>query len=364
MRKIFLWLAAGGELAAGPYAPPADEAGSDAVAADDPAIVQWATGGTLVRGKTDIRSETSPEVSFGEIGDALGMADSESSDFFSVVSLGDGGSATLTFARPIQDVPGSDFAVFENSFDDFFLELAHVEVSSDGVNFYRFPSVSLTQTETQVGTFGNIDATDLHNLAGKYRGGFGTPFDLAELKTRYPALDTQRITHVRVVDVVGSIDPGYGTRDSQGNLINDPFQTDFFTGGFDLDAVGAFSELPGSFEEWLASQGRTDVSTTADFLGNGVPQLVEFLTGGTNVEVKVEDGVVAIEFDWLSYREGVSFWLEGSDDLKNWLRLATSINGGDFRAGGGAVVEVSEGSKKKVKVLPPGGYRYFRLGGV
>ncbi len=240
-------LIASGILMAGPYAPPAGMLGSDAVAADDIALIQWATGGTVTRGKTDITSPSSPDATFGTIADALGVSDAKGSASFPVVSLGDGGSMTLTFAKPIQDVPGADFAVFENGFDDSFLELAHVEVSSNGMDFYRFPSVSLTQKTEQKGIFGTLDATDLHNLAGKYRGGFGTPFDLAEMKNKHPLLDTQRITHIRVVDVVGSIDGAFGTNDSLGNVINDPFKTNFSTGGFDLDAVGAFLAATGQF---------------------------------------------------------------------------------------------------------------------
>ena len=47
-----------------------------------------------------------------------------------------------------------------------------------------------------------------------------------------------------MVDVVGSIDPMYGTRDSLGNLINDPWPTPFATGGFDLDAVAVLQPAP------------------------------------------------------------------------------------------------------------------------
>lgn len=330
MTQIILGLIASGVLTAGPFAPPAGEVGSDAVAADDAAFVQWANGGTVSLGRTDITSTTSPEASFGTIADALGVSDAEGSSSFPVVSLGDGGSATLTFARAIQDVPGPDFAVFENGFivgsGDVFLELSHVEVSSDGVDFYRFPSVSLTQKTEQKGIFGTLDATDLHNLAGKYEGGFGTPFDLAEMKNLYPFLDTQRITHVRVIDVVGSIDRTYGTEDSLGNLINDPFKTNFNTGGFDLDAIGAFSQLPANFSEWLQSQGRIDSSPTVDFPGIGVPQLIEYFTGGSNV--KLEQGVSQIGFDWLSYRTDRDFWIEGSGDLDSWEVLAKSTLGG------------------------------------
>ena len=73
------------------------------------------------------------------------------------------------------------FCCFENSFSDDFLELAFVEVSSNGIDFYRFNSISLTQENVQIETFGLIDARQIHNLAGKYRGMFGVPFDLSEL---------------------------------------------------------------------------------------------------------------------------------------------------------------------------------------
>ncbi len=348
-------------MAAGPYAPPAGTAGSDAVAADDAGIVQWAMGGTVTRGKTDISSETSPKAGFGAIEDALGASDAQGTSSFPVVSLGDGGSATLTFAKAIQDVPGPDFAVFENGFGDTFLELGHVEVSSNGLDFFRFPSVSLTPTTVQTGAFGESDATNLYNLAGKYRGGFGTPFDLAEMKNLHPELDTQRITHVRVVDVVGAVDAVHGTRDSLGNLINDPFKTNFSTGGFDLDAVGAFSQLPDDFAEWLASQKRSDASPTADFSGLGVPQLVEYFTGGSNVSV--EPGVVS--FEWLSYRTDGVFRIEGSGDLETWDVLAKSVDGGAMtKLVPDAVMSITGTSKKKVVIEPGAGspYRFFRLG--
>jgi len=361
--KILVAFAALGHASAGPYAPPADMPGSDAVAADDVSILQWAVDGTASRGPTNISSPPSPAASFGTIGDAFGPADSEGNSFFSVVSLGDGGSATMTFVKPIHDVPGPDFAVFENSFQDDFLELAHVEVSSDGVNFYRFPSVSLTPTTAQIGTFGLLDATNLHNLAGKYRGGFGTPFDLAEMKSLYPMLDTNRVTHVRVVDAVGSIDPGYATRDSLGNVINDPFKTDFSTGGFDLDAIGALSQLPGNFPEWLASQARTDVSPHTDFLGKGVPQGVEYFTGGK--DLSVDSAARQVTFDWLSYRGDGEFRIEASANLEIWDVLAKSADGGPMTKMDETVsLSVSgTGRKQVVLELPLGSaYRFFRLG--
>jgi hypothetical protein len=158
----------------------------------------------------------------------------------SIVSLGDGGSAILTFNPPIANGEGFDFAVFENGFSDSFLELAHVEVSSDGVNYYRFPSISNTSKDTQIDAFSSLDATKIHNLAGKYRVFFGTPFDLDELN-EIEELDIMKITHVKIIDVIGTINENLGTTDSKGNIINDPFPTPFPSSGFDLDAVGVIN---------------------------------------------------------------------------------------------------------------------------
>ena len=44
-----------------------------------------------------------------------------------VVSLGEGGTITLRFEPPISDGDGDDFAVFENSVVEGFLELAERE---------------------------------------------------------------------------------------------------------------------------------------------------------------------------------------------------------------------------------------------
>ena len=227
---------------AGPYAPAAGIAGTTAV--DPTAIVGWASGyQDLIRGPVDISNPAGGSATFGTGNDALGPADAQA-DSLPVVSLGDGGSITLTFLKPIRNGAGADFAVFENGITDDFLELAFVEVSSNGTTFYRFPSVSLTPTATQVGPFDQvIDPTNLNNLAGKYRRGFGTPFDLAELTGR-PGLDVNNVTHVRITDVVGSINPLYGSVDSLGNIINDPWATAFGTGGFDLDAVGVLNFAP------------------------------------------------------------------------------------------------------------------------
>jgi hypothetical protein len=227
---------------AGPYAPAAGQPGSTAIAFNDPSIVGWATSvQELTRGPLDIANPGGGVASFGTGANALGPA---GTDTTAVVSLGDGGHITLGFAQPITNGSGADFAVFENSFADTFLELAFVEVSSDGTNFFRFPSVSLTPTATQVGSFGALDPTNLYDLAGKYRVGFGTPFDLSELAGVSPLLDVNDVQFVRIVDVGGTINPQFASHDSLGNIVNDPYPTAFASGGFDLDGVGVINAVP------------------------------------------------------------------------------------------------------------------------
>ena len=193
--------------------------------------MNWATTCFLSRGLQDISNSILGLASSGDSSMALGKAQNNGA-----VSLGDGGFAICTFPFLIADGPGYDFAVFENSFDDSFLELAFVEVSSDGINFYRFSSHSKTDTINQTSTFGLTDATKLNNLAGKYRGGFGTPFDLSELYKKQ-GLNIQAITHIKIKDVVGSLQKPYATFDSFNNKINDPWPTPFPSSGFDLDAI-------------------------------------------------------------------------------------------------------------------------------
>ncbi|KAA3625798.1 MAG: T9SS C-terminal target domain-containing protein [Bacteroidetes bacterium] len=224
-----------GHLAA-QFAPPAGQEGSTAIHVDDPQFINWATGCEVERGLQNILMESLGETTNGEAENVPGPADNL------VVSLGDAGVATLTFEHPIRNGEGWDFAVFENGFDDLFLEFAFVEVSSDGAQFVRFPATSLTDTTEQTATFGVSDATKVNNLAGKYRGGYGTPFDLDELVGYADILDLENITHVRIIDVIGSIDPAIGSRDAFGNLVNDPFPTGFPVGGFDLDAVGVIHQ--------------------------------------------------------------------------------------------------------------------------
>lgn len=224
------------------YAPSVGQVGTTAIYKDSSVFVSWAKNCILHRGYQDI-SDTS--LGYTTVGDSLSAIGQVGNG---VVSLGDGGYAILTFNYPIKNGTGWDFAVFENSFNDTFLELAFVEVSSDGVNYFRFHSTSLTQNTIQIDNNGVIDATKINNLAGKYRAMYGTPFDLEELKDEI-GLDVNNIQFIKIIDVVGCIQNTYCSYDFSGNIINDPWSTPFISSGFDLDAVGVIHQQANSIDK-------------------------------------------------------------------------------------------------------------------
>lgn len=221
------------------FAPGVGEDGTTAIIASDANIINWAKTCTVNRGLLNIADPDGALAGSGSADSATGESDGMT------VSLGDGGTAILTFDPPIRDGNGFDFAVFENGFTSLegdFLELGFVEVSSNGEDFVRFEGTSLTPNDVQIGSFGIIDPTQINNLAGKYYSGYGTPFDLSELEGNSD-LNIQNITHVRIVDVIGTIEEEYASFDANDNKINDPYPTAFPTGGFDLESIAAFYEV-------------------------------------------------------------------------------------------------------------------------
>lgn len=268
------------------FAPAAGYAGSTAIHKDSAIFVAWATDCSVQRGYQDLAVPDSGYVSVGDGSAAVGVA-----GLNGIVSLGDGGVATLTFAQPIYNGPGFDFAVFENGFYTqsplAFLEFAFVEVSSDGSNFFRFPATSNIQDTTQIPMTG-VDCSLVNNLAGKYVFSYGTPFDLEELSSE-TGLDLNHITHIRLIDVVGSIDESYASRDQYGTKINDPYPTQFPSGGFDLDAVGVIHQT--------SVNGLGKLSTSAFtfqiYPNPATGSTVELITNeyGFNTEVRIYDAV-------------------------------------------------------------------------
>jgi hypothetical protein len=164
------------------------------------------------------------------------------------------GYLTVTFPKGIRNGAGADFAVFENGFtygspNGLFAELAYVEVSSNGVDFARFPSISTNVAPmTGSGAFAGFDMSNVYNLAGKHAGGFGTPFNLDDLLTDPLVADgtvnLASIQYVKLVDI-----PGNGSYlDSLGNPILDNWLTTG-SGGFDFrlpvgQGVGVINAMP------------------------------------------------------------------------------------------------------------------------
>ncbi len=225
-------LLAAAAATAGWYPPEADQPGTTAIFKDSPAFVSWANGHSAYHPGDSV------DAGWQTPAKAYGKAEG---DIFTIASLGNAGSITMVFPQPICDGPGADFAVFENGFSDYFLELAFVEVSSDGVNFVRFPAWSFTAE--LIGTYEvGVDPTDIEGFAGKYRAGFGTPFDLASLPVS-ATLDPQHIRFVRIVDIVGD----GATLDSGWRPIYDPTPT-YGSGGFDLDGIGVIHQNAGPLQ--------------------------------------------------------------------------------------------------------------------
>lgn len=218
-----------------------------AIASDDSRFVEWADSIDPTRTMFAPRgSEAIDPSGLNSLGDL---------DAAEIADGGQPGYLTVTFPRGIRNGEGVDFAVFENGFvfpeePYLFAELAYVEVSTNGRDFARFPSVS-TNVDWE-GSFGRnfagYDSTNVFNLAGKHAGGYGTPFDLDDLASdplvSAGELDLDNIQYVKLVDIPGSGD----FLDSQGNPILDNWVSGG-SGGFDFQlgegtGVGVVTAVP------------------------------------------------------------------------------------------------------------------------
>ena len=203
------------------FAPAAGQPGTTAIANENPSILRWADEAVLYEPGADAGN------SFRDPEQALGPAEGNP---FQVTSLGLNGELILSFSTPFENGEGPEFAVFENSFSRTFLELAFVEVSSDGENFFRFENESCSpSTATSA-----VLASDIDGLAGKYAGGFGTPFDLQDLPAS-PLLDKEQVRFVRLLDIVSGEET-----DSTGDTIYDVVFAGE-NGGFECDGIAALS---------------------------------------------------------------------------------------------------------------------------
>jgi|GEM_PF-3034694 len=156
-----------------------------------------------------------------------------------VVSLGDGGEITLSFEdNIIVNGPGADFTVFENPFYIFgdslnrYIETALVEVSRDGIEYFRFPFDFLPNV---------IPAGNPHRYVGfagvepvMSSGGVPDPTDPGVSGGDQFDLETVGLPNVRFIRIV---DTGDDTYDNDGDLVTDTGLRLPPQAGFDLDAI-------------------------------------------------------------------------------------------------------------------------------
>ena len=158
----------------------------------------------------------------------------------------------------------------------------------------------------------------IHGLAGKYRAGYGTPFDLsqlqlaydaaitdtdnyftvayeASLETNFPFLDLSDIRYVRLIDIVGDAtarDVDANVVDALGNegaIIYDPFPT-IGSAGFDLDAVAVLNQL----DPTAIVQSITFPNIGNRRLTDGLVTLFANATSGLPVTYVVMEGPAAV----------------------------------------------------------------------
>ncbi|MEM0493365.1 MAG: triple tyrosine motif-containing protein [Candidatus Thermoplasmatota archaeon] len=173
-----------------------------------------------------------------------------------VVVLGLGGSITVGFNVSIVNDDGPDFIVFENPFyigsaSYVFAELVYVEVSTNGVDYARFPCRSTTIKP--VPPFGGILPGNITGLAGVHpvyanvdenninpfnpAEAGGDAFDLSDISSHPLVLsgrvDLNNIRYVRVIDIIGDgscfDDTGHPIYDALGG------------NGADIDAVAVIN---------------------------------------------------------------------------------------------------------------------------
>ncbi|WFB35162.1 hypothetical protein P3T73_13435 [Kiritimatiellota bacterium B12222] len=306
-------------------------------------------------------------------------------DVFDVASLGDmtqqeindwnadpenapgPGSLTISFSTPIQNRSGADFTIFENGFvsnyttpsgtvaGEFWAELAYVEVSQNGVDFYRFDSVSTT--DSAVGPYGTLDQTQVYNLAGKhanaYGDSWGTPFDLSDI-----GLDA--IQYIRVVDI-----PGSGSfQDASGDAIYDGWYT-WGSGGADIEAFGAIS-TDMTYENWpqLQALDPEERGPEDDPDGDGIPNLIEYAFATLPWEADAEQARLNLNLDSngseiipvLSFVRDerlvdITYELQTTTDLTppiSWHPIATARNGAPLQAESSRDLEISESSHSEI----------------
>jgi hypothetical protein len=370
------WAAATG-WPMGPFAPGPGAAGSTAIDlyADEegtrlnPQLIAWANAVVSYSPGANVSQTFQTPLA------ALGPAND--TGFYqagvdTIVTLGDGGSITLSFAQPIRDTDGFDLVIFENGITTTagrgFFELAFVEVSSDGIQFHRFPARSTTPAPSSPYPFLELNPSALDGVAGKYPATYGTPFDFA-------SLGITSVSQVRLVDILGDGQ----TLDFEGRPIYDPFPTSG-SAGFDLDAVAA--HVTQQFATWRQArfpwpENFTALSgPSADADADGCSNLMEyaFATLPTDPSSRRQPTLVRQGQEILLHlwrdpnKTDLRLAVEISSDLHSWSEVALSENGAPFQPlaqapAGMTIQEIPTAEPLAVTLSIPAGAprRFFRV---
>lgn len=341
----------------------------------NPAFVGWASRVIEARLQGQVPAD------FSDPAAILGPVSGNPIDVVSLGRFGDvPGSITVGFDRPIVDGPGPDFVVFENgarqSGFQFLLEAMFVEVSSDGENFFRFPSI---MEPLSVGEDGNriYDSRRYFNLAGKHENNqgqvWGTPFDLSDLaEFDGRGLDLRAVTQVRLVDVIGD----GSALDSLGNPIFDAdpdavdeggepvFDLNFGGDGADPAAVGVLHSAAENFdayqEEYFsgADDGPGDDPDTdgennfREYLGNEDPTVpTVFLPNFPAFDVK---DATMFRWAWRGRKADVRYQILGGPSPAALEPIFKATPGAPFQATDAAPpgASVQETQEALVLILP------------
>lgn len=358
----------------------------------NPIYFGWADSVVLydpsdVLGPYGINGIGRPPNYFADFGDPAKTLGEVTGNVLDIVSLGDMdtseitahladsvthplGTLTLQLASPIENLTGADFTTFENGFVNQYntslgsvagqitAELGYVEVSSDGINFLRFPSHYLNSAPTGTQDQLTQDASNIYNLTGKHSNAYGeswgTPFDLEDLATDplvvNGTVDLNNILYVRIVDI-----PGDGTfTDASGNPIYDAWVT-WGSGGLDFEALGVISR-PLNFAQWPQLE---KIPNVADRDPKDDPDE----DGWTNLEEcalamlpwKADEAPMGLSrtgtggtsaFDFFFVRDerlrDVTYEVWASPDMVQWDCIATSTGGQELVAEPGFSPVISE----------------------